>query len=108
MKGDLVEMLNRLKSKTFILGEHIEKITPESNCVVCLTDIRSVNQEDRGIIEFFDGWWWICPKCKKLMPGFDQTQCEPWYHSDTIPYYRKSRKYWLAYLEREYNIKEPV
>lgn len=40
---------------------------------------------DWGIIEFYDGWFYICPTCKPLFPKEDQTQVEPWWSNKIIP-----------------------
>lgn len=93
------------KSDKFILEEHLDKITHEPICVLCLRSLDGIPQEERGIIEFYNGWWWICPNCKRFMREFDQTQFEPWSQQTEIPYFRKSRKWWVAWLEKEYDIK---
>jgi hypothetical protein len=85
---------------------HFRDRIPElESCVLCLRDI-DVKEEDRGIIEFTDGWFWICSKCRKLVEGklIDKTQSDDWGRQEVIPYYKRSRKRWLKYLEEEHQI----
>lgn len=94
-----------MKSKEFILSEHLDKITILPHCLLCQGHLDD-KEENRGIIEFQDGWFWICSKCKKVVGAtFDQTQSEPWWDTVIPPYYAKSRGWWLKWFEREYHMK---
>lgn len=95
------------KSKSFILEEHLDKMTEKPYCILCRGDIQQVALTARGAIEFYDGWFWICPKCRLLVPTFDQTQCEPWSQSDIPPYRASSRKRWLRWFAEEFYIHIP-
>lgn len=95
----------KIKSEVFILEEHLDKITYRDDCILCRRKITSIPLEERGIVEFWDGWFWICPNCKEPMADFDQTQYKPWYRAEEIRYSSRSRKYWLNYLDKEYGIK---
>ncbi len=85
-----------------------DRIPNLKECVLCLGDIDK-QEEDRGIIEFMDGWFWICSKCRKIVGDtLDLTQADNWYKTDIPPYYKRSRKYWLKYLEKEHQITIPT
>ena len=86
--------------------EHFRSHIPNlKSCVLCLGDLE-VKEDDRGIVEFLDGWFWICSKCRKALAGtlVDMTQSEDWGKQETIPYFKRSRKYWLKYLEQEHGV----
>ena len=88
---------------------HFRGVIPDlESCVLCFGDIDPA-EEDRGIIEFLDGWFWICSKCRKLVAGklIDMTQSEDWGKQEVIPYHERSRKRWLNYLEEEHQIDIP-
>lgn len=73
-------------------------------CVLCRGDIDE-KEDDRGIVEFMDGWFWICSKCRGIVGGkLDMTQVDDWGKADIPPYYKRSRKYLLKYLEEEHQI----
>jgi hypothetical protein len=85
---------------------HFRDVIRESkSCVLCLGDM-DLEEEDRGIVEFYDGWFWICSKCRKILSGsmLDMTQFEDWGTQEVIPYFKRSRKRWLRYLEEEHRI----
>lgn len=85
---------------------HFGDVIRESKtCVLCLGDLDS-EEENRGIIEFYDGWFWICSKCRKVVADtlLDMTQSEDWGKQDAIPYHKRSRKRWLKYLEKEHQV----
>jgi len=84
---------------------HFRDVIKElESCVLCLGD--NPREEDRGIIEFYDGWFWICSKCRKLLAGtlLDVTQSSDWGTQTVIPYHKRSRKRWLKYLQEEHQI----
>jgi len=84
-----------------------DRIPSLKECVLCRGDIDE-KEEDRGIMEFMDGWFWICSKCRKIVGGtLDMTQVEDLCTTDIPPYYKRSRKHWLKYLERKHQIKIP-
>lgn len=60
----------------------------------------------RGIVEFYDGWCWVCGKCRKSLAGtlVDMTQSEDWGKQETLPYSKRSHKRTLQYLEREHHV----
>ncbi len=92
-------------SETWILEEHLHKITDKPGCTYCRRSLADVEKADRGVVEFFDGWFWICPACRLVVGDtFDQTQCLPWYHTQYPPYFQKSRRYWAKWFEDEYGM----
>lgn len=81
-----------------------DRIPDLKECVLCCGNIDA-DEESRGIIEFMDGWFWICSKCRKVVGGIlDMTQVDDWADTDIPPYYKRSRKSWLNYLEKELEI----
>lgn len=86
--------------------KHFRERIPElKSCVLCLGDIDA-DEESRGIIEFNDGWFWICSKCRLVVgKTFDLTQIDDWGEGEIPPYLKRSRKCWLKWLEKEYQIK---
>lgn len=84
-----------------------DNITPAKDCALCQGDLDP-NEEDRGFVEFTDGWFWICSKCRKLVgKTLDGTQCEKITEWEIPPYRKRSRKYWLKWLEDNFQIKIP-
>lgn len=85
---------------------HFRDVIKElKSCVLCLGNMDP-EEENRGIIEFYDGWFWICSKCRQIVAGtlLDMTQSEDWGTQEVIPYFKRSRKRWLKYLEEEHQI----
>jgi len=85
---------------------HFRSVIPIlTNCVICLNNIDS-QESDRGIIEFYDGWFWICSKCRELLKDklLDMTQSDDWGKQEVIPYSKSSRKRWLQWLQKEHSI----
>ncbi len=95
----------KMSKQTFNAREHFRDVIPKSKtCVLCQGPLDS-EEKERGIIEFMDGWFWICSKCRKIVGRtFDQTQCKSIAEGEIPPYYKRSRKYWLKWLEEEYQI----
>jgi len=91
-------------STEFILEEHLRKITPLIYCALCRSSLRGVAVADRGIIEFHDGFFWICPACRKKIPDSDQTQHVPWARTPFPRYSRRSRRSWLQWFRDEYGV----
>lgn len=86
-----------------IYGERADREGTE-NCALCCTSL-DVDKNKRGVIEFFDGWFWICSECKhKVGKTFDCTRQKDYGDHDVIPYSKRSRKYSLRWLEKEYQI----
>lgn len=59
----------------------------EYECVNCgyKSNKRTLSYyKDWGIIEFYNGWFPICPNCKPLFREEDQTQVKPWYSNKVI------------------------
>ena len=84
----------------------VNHYTPNTSCVFCLGDLG--DESGRGIVEFTDGWFWICPACRQIVgKTLDQTQAVD-YSYDIPPFKMRSRKRWLKYLEGEHQIKFEV
>jgi len=81
-----------------------DRIPNLEECALCLGEL-DVEENKRGIVEFMDGCYWICNKCRKVVGKvLDMTQVEDYCETDIPPYYKKSRRHWLKYLEKEHQI----
>jgi hypothetical protein len=79
-------------------------ILETKQCALCQSHIDQ-DEEDRGIVEFIDGWYWICSECRKTVGKvLDATQCKEFTEWAIPPYSKRSRKHWLGWLEKEYKI----
>jgi len=73
-------------------------------CPLCGA-ILDVHDSERGVVEFMDGWFWVCGKCKeKLGRTFDCTQHDDYGEGEVIRCYKRSRRYSLKWLKEEYQI----
>jgi hypothetical protein len=73
-----------------------------SDCVICKGAL-DFDKNCWGIVEFTDGWYWICSSCRNAVGIYDHTKHSSRDNVETIPYERRSRKRWWAWLfDREY------
>ncbi len=91
-------------SNEWVLEEQLDKITNRPDCILCRSSLDEVGNNERGVLEFHDGWFWICPICRGKIPDCDQAEHEPWYLAKQPPYYARSRKQWLAWFQEKYGV----
>jgi len=73
-------------------------------CALC-GDILDSDKSERGVVQFADGWFWVCSSCKgKVGKLFDASQSDEYAEADYIPYQKRSRKRNLRWLREEYQI----
>jgi len=73
-------------------------------CPLCRA-ILDDDKDRRGVVEFIDGWFWVCGECiSKLGKVFDCTQQADYGGHIVIRYFRRSRKFVLRYLKEEHQI----
>ena len=78
------------------------------NCALC-TGALDADKSKRGMVEFMDGWFWICNQCKNEVGlDFDYTQYstvdELSDNCTVIPYMKRGRKSALKWLKKEFGI----
>jgi len=74
------------------------------NCPLCLHKLDA-DKDKMGVVEFLDGYFWVCNKCMaKLGESFDCRKQKDWGAHETIRYFRRSRKFVLAWLKQEYQV----
>lgn len=74
------------------------------NCALCRGNLDT-NESERGVVEFYDGWFWICSICKlKVGKDFDHAQKDDYGDCVVIPYFKRSRRYFLKWLKEECEI----
>lgn len=74
------------------------------DCSLCLSLLEK-DKNDRGIVEFKDGWYWICSSCRKVVGKiFDLTQCSDYAEWEVIRYSKRSRNHWVIWLSQNYEI----
>lgn len=74
------------------------------NCALC-SGILNTDENERGVVQFVDGWFWVCSSCKaKVGNLFDASQSDNYAEAWYIPYHKRSRKRSQTWLKEEYQI----
>jgi len=91
---------------TVRVGDYQNRAREESTTTCPLCTHKLDDKEDkRGVVEFFDGWFWVCSKCKaKVGKEFDCTQHTSYGEGTTVYGCKRSRKHNLKWLEKEHQI----
>jgi len=73
-------------------------------CALC-GGVLDTDENERGVVQFTDGWFWVCSSCKaKVGKVFDASQSDRYAEADYIPYLKRNRKHNLKWLKDEYEI----
>ena len=73
-------------------------------CPLCTRKLED-DENKRGVVEFLDGWFFICGRCKaKVGKTFDLTENDDYGQGEAIRYFKRSRKHILKWLLEEYQI----